>query len=112
MSESSVRDKLKEAGKHSVIYGIGSIAQSAAGLLLLPILTGALSKEDFGVYSLIIMVSTVASAIFYLGMNSALPRSYYDYSTESDRRAVFTTAFVILLAGSLLQTLVGGAGGK
>jgi hypothetical protein len=36
--ESSVRDKLKEAGKHFVIYGIGSIAQSAAGLLLLPIL--------------------------------------------------------------------------
>jgi O-antigen/teichoic acid export membrane protein len=110
--ESSVRDKLREAGKHSVIYGIGSIAQSAAGLLLLPILTGALSKEDFGVYSLIIMVSTIASAIFYLGMNSALPRSYYDYSAEDDRRAVFTTAFLILLAGSALQIGLGAVGGN
>lgn len=109
--ESSVRDKLKEAGKHFFIYGIGSIAQSAAGLLLLPILTGALSKEDFGVYSLIIMVSTIASAIFYLGMNSALPRSYYDYSSEGDRRALFTTAFLILLAGSAAQIGLGAVGG-
>lgn len=109
--ESSVREKLKEAGKHSVIYGIGSIAQSAAGLLLLPILTGALSKEDFGVYSLIIMISTIASSIFYLGMNSALPRSYYDYSAEIDRRAVFTTAFLILLVGSMIQVVLGVVAG-
>ena len=105
--EATVLEKLKEAGKHSIIYGIGSVAQSAAGLLLLPILTGALSKEDFGAYSLIIMISTISSAIFYLGMSSALPRSYYDYKEDSDRRAVFTTAFLILLTGSFLQVTIG-----
>jgi O-antigen/teichoic acid export membrane protein len=103
----SIGSKLKELGTHSIIYGLGSIAQSAAGLLLLPILTSALSKDDFGVYSMIVMASTIASAVFYLGITSALPRSYFDYTSNEDRRAVFTTAFIILAFGGLIQALIG-----
>ncbi|ABD68974.1 polysaccharide biosynthesis protein [Rhodoferax ferrireducens T118] len=110
--ESSVSSKIKEAGRHSIVYGLGSVAQSAVGFVLLPILTGALTKEDFGVYSLILMASAVAGAIFYLGMTSALPRSYFDYQSADDRRAVFTTAFVILLGGALIQSGVGYFGGQ
>ena len=103
----SIVSKLKELGSHSIIYGLGSIAQSAAGLLLLPILTSALSIEDFGVYSMIVMASTIASAVFYLGITSALPRSYFDYTSNEDRRAVFTTAFIILVFGAVIQGLIG-----
>lgn len=103
----SIGAKLKEAGRHSIIYGIGSVAQSAVGLILLPILTGELSKDNFGVYSLVAMVTTVASAIFYFGMTSALPRSYFDYESKEDRRAIFTTAFLVLLAGAILQGTIG-----
>ncbi len=110
--ETSVGSKIKEAGRHSIVYGLGSVAQSAVGFVLLPILTGALTKEDYGIYSLILMASALASAIFYLGMTSALPRSYFDYQSADDRRAVFTTAFVILLGGALIQIAVGYFGGQ
>ena len=103
----SIGAKLKEAGRHSIIYGIGSVAQSAVGLILLPILTGELSKDEFGIYSLIVMVTTVAGAVFYFGMTSALPRSYFDYESKEDRRAIFTTAFLVLFAGALLQGTIG-----
>ena len=103
----SIGEKIKEAGRHSIIYGLGSVAQSAITLILLPILTGALSKDDFGAYSLIVMVSTIASAVFYLGITSALPRSYFDYESSEDRRSVFTTAFVVLLSGAMLQVIIG-----
>ena len=101
-SEASVGSKIREAGRHSIVYGLGTVAQSAVGFLLLPILTGSLTKEDFGVYSLILMASAVASAVFYLGMTSALPRSYFDYESSDERRAVFTTAFLILLVGAAI----------
>lgn len=110
--ESSVGSKIREASRHSIVYGLGSVAQSAVGFVLLPILTGALTKEDYGIYSLILMASALASAIFYLGMTSALPRSYFDYQSADDRRAVFTTAFVILLGGALIQIAVGYFGGQ
>lgn len=112
MSEASVGSKIKEAGRHSIVYGLGSVAQSAVGFILLPILTGSLTQEDFGVYSLILMASTVASAVFYLGMTSALPRSYFDYESADERRAVFTTAFLILLVGAAIQISLGFFGGQ
>ena len=111
-SEASVGSKIREAGRHSIVYGLGTVAQSAVGFLLLPILTGSLTKEDFGVYSLILMASAVASAVFYLGMTSALPRSYFDYESSDERRAVFTTAFLILLVGAAIQISLGYFGGR
>ncbi len=103
----SIRAKLKEAGLHTIIYGIGSVVQAASALILLPILTGELTKDDFGAYSLIMLATGIAGAIFYFGMTSALPRSYFDYKQVDDRKAVFTTAFVFLIAGALLQSIVG-----
>lgn len=103
----SIGEKIKEAGLHSIIYGLGSIAQSAITLLLLPILTGALSKDDFGAYSMVVMANAIASAVFYLGITSALPRSYFDYESDIDRRSVFTTAFLVLLSGAILQVVIG-----
>lgn len=103
----SISNKLKEAGGHTIIYGLGSVAQSASGLILLPILTSSLSGDDFGAYSLILMASSIANAIFYFGMTSALPRSYFDFELDEDRKSVTTTAFGILILGALLQTSIG-----
>ena len=100
-------ENIKQIIKHSFVYGIGSIAQSALGLLLLPILTGHFSEKEFGIYSLIQLFSTIASAIFYLGMTSAFPRSYYDYSNEREKKEVFTTTFIITATGAITQSFLG-----
>lgn len=103
----SISNKLREAGLHTIIYGLGSVAQSASGLILLPILTSSLSGNDFGAYSLILMASSIANGIFYFGMTSALPRSYFDFESDEDRKSVTTTAFGILILGALLQSSLG-----
>lgn len=103
----SIRAKLKEAGLHTIIYGVGSVVQAASALILLPILTEELTKEDFGAYSLIMLATSIASSIFYLGMTSALPRSYFDYEKNDDRKAIFTTAFLFITIGALLQSIMG-----
>jgi O-antigen/teichoic acid export membrane protein len=109
--EASVGLKLKEAVRHAIIFGLGSIAQSATQFLLIPILTATLIPAQLGAYYLIQMASTIAGAIFYLGMTSALPRSYFDYSDEVNRRSVFTTAFIVISFGAIIQVLLGTLGG-
>lgn len=104
-----IKKKLKELFSHFFIYGIGSVAQSAVTFLLLPLLTNNLSTNSFGVFSLIQMCSTIASTIFYLGISSALSRSYFDYDSEDERRIVFSTSFYLVLLGALLQMLLGWA---
>lgn len=97
----------KEVAKHALIYGIGSIAQAGIGFILLPILTQQFSQDDFGAYSLILMLSTVASAVFYLGVTSALPRSYFDYPEGNQRCSVYSTGLFLLLIGATLQIMLG-----
>lgn len=99
--------RIKELSKHAVIYGIGSVAQSALGFILLPVLTSKMSEAEFGAYSLIFVSVTIASAIFFLGMTSALPRSYFDYPEDQERRSIFTTGLVILISGAMLQIALG-----
>ncbi len=103
----SIGREIRESGRHTIVYGLGSVAQSASAFILLPILTASLTPADFGAYSLILVVGIMAGTVFYFGMTSALPRSYFDYSSDNDRRAVFTTAFLVLLFGVLLQSLLG-----
>jgi len=107
----SLGAKIREVGFHSFIYGFGSVAQSAVQFLLIPVLTASLATAEFGAYSLIQMASVIAGGVFYLGMTSALPRSYFDYDQEQDRRSVFTTAFLLLLAGALTQVVLGKVAG-
>ncbi len=111
VSTTSIATKVREVALHSVIYGFGSLVQSAVQFLLIPVLTATLATTEFGVYSLIQMAGVFAGAVFYLGMTSALGRSYFDYSDESARRSVFTTAFLLLLAGAALQIALGAVAG-
>lgn len=100
-------DRVKELAKHFVIYGIGNAAQSATAFILLPVLTARFSKAEYGEYSLILMAATMASAVFYFGMTTAIPRSYFEYENVNERKAVYSTALYILLVGATLQIAFG-----
>jgi len=105
--EKSITEKIKEVGKHGLIYGLGSIAQSAAGFLLLPLYSKYLVPHDFGVFSLIQMIGTIMGAVFYLGVSTALPRSYFDYNDPNDQKKVFNTTLLLLVIGAIVQTIIG-----
>lgn len=108
----NIKDKLKEISKHFLIYGMGSIAQSLAGFILLPIITSRLTPEIYGAYTIINLVGILAGTVFYFGITSALPRSYFDYEEESQRQVVLSTSFFLILSGALLQSLLAWFGGK
>jgi len=107
VSQKSITEKIKEAGKHGLIYGFGSIAQSAAGFLLLPLYANNLTPNEYGIFSLIQMIGTIFGAIFYMGASSALPRSYFEYDDAGDRRKVFNSTLLILVTGAILQIVIG-----
>lgn len=94
--------RIREAGVHTVVYGLGSTMQALVALLLTPALTRSLSPAEYGTYSLATLAGTVAGAVFSLGASSSLARSYYDSDSPSHRRAVIATSLIITLVGSIL----------
>jgi O-antigen/teichoic acid export membrane protein len=103
----SVFQKLKEVFKHSLVYGLTSSLQSFLGFILLPILTNYYTTEIFGVYSILLLLSAFASAIFYLGASTALGRFYYEEDSILFRQKMATTSIIVTLVGALLLIILG-----
>lgn len=99
--------KFSELLRHFFIYGFGSIAQAITSFVLLPIITNHLSTSDYGIYVLINMAGLLAGTVFYFGISSALPRSYFEYKDEKNQNSVLSTALTLVLIGAFTQIAVG-----
>ncbi len=102
--------KIKETAIHGAVYGVGQAVSQAVGFLLIPLYTQHLSTSEYGLWALLSLAITVLVAIFGLGLNSALFRSYYLYDNESDRKKVVSTSFYILLSSNLILFVTGYLG--
>ncbi|RYZ86502.1 MAG: hypothetical protein EOP04_13745, partial [Proteobacteria bacterium] len=102
----NIGGKLREVSKNTSIYAIASISQSAISFLLLPLYSREFSTSEYGSFALLQMFSTIASTIFYLGLNSALPRFYYEDGDRTRQNNVFNTVFFMTSGGAIVQFLL------
>jgi len=107
ISEKSLFQKIKEAASHTLIYGLGSVLQTALGFILIPLYTRYYSTDMYGTLALITLCGTLAGAVFYLGASSALSRSYFDYEAGHERKKVISTSLYLSLLGACAQVLLG-----
>ncbi|NUP71838.1 MAG: oligosaccharide flippase family protein [Gemmatimonadaceae bacterium] len=98
----AVLPRLREAGAHTLVYGIGSALQAASGFILIPLYTRHFDAATYGVFALLTLVSTFGATAFSFGAPSALARSYFDYTEPADRKGVVATSIYLVLAGGLL----------
>lgn len=102
----TLTQKLKEAGLHSLIYGFGSALQSLVGFIFIPLYTKYYTPEIYGTFSLISISGTFAATVFSFGAPSSLARSYFDYSSEEERKKVVSTSLLIGFSGLLILSLL------
>ncbi len=98
--------------KQSIIYVIGSIAQASLPFLLIPLLTERMTPKEYGEYSLIYLTASLFGGIFYLGMTSSLSRFYFEYESKYERKAIYTSSFILILIGAGLQISISILFGK
>jgi len=96
--------------KHSIVYGIASALQNAAGFFLLPIYTAYLTVPEFGVLEIFIVSINVLFTLLQLGLGSALFK-YYSYNdnsgnTKEKNKLIISSSFYFLTAFSLIAILL------
>ena len=107
MKERLVSEKLKEIANHSFIYGLGSVIQSALAILLVPLYTRQFSIDEYGVFSVCIILGTLMGNFFSMGISSSLARSYFDEDSEVHRARVIGTSTVLAMLCLMLQIIFG-----
>lgn len=92
--------------KSNLTYAVGSIANSAALLLLVPILVRTFSEEEYGSWSLLEVTITLLTALMNVGLNVGLIRHYWFLEQEKQRRELFSTVLITSTVwGGILCTL-------
>lgn len=107
MQETSIFQKIKEAGTHTLIYGMGSVIHTSLSFFLIPLYTKYYSTDQYGIFALVNLCGTIAGSIFYFGVHSASARSYYDHPEGEERKRVISTTFFILITGAIIQISLG-----
>lgn len=92
---------VKQLGKHSVIYGLGSVLTKLLGFVLLPIYTRQLSVADYGLFILLGITATITTIVAQLGLGSALFREVI-YQESDEPTVISTTLYFLLIEGTLL----------
>lgn len=96
---------LKRIAKHSIVYGAGSVSTRAIGFFLIPVYTRLLTPSDYGLMSIVEVTSLMLGIFLNMGIAPAMFRSYFAHDSENDRNIVINTAFLFLVASSLLLVL-------
>jgi len=107
VSEKSIFAKIKEAASHTLIYGLGSVMQTALWFILIPLYTRYYSTDMYGTLALITICGALAGSVFYLGAAGALSRSYFDYEDGYERKKVISTSLYLSFFGASAQILLG-----
>jgi len=99
-------EKLKEFGKHSVIYGIGNMLQAAGGFLLIPFYTHMLLTSEYGTLELLNRTADILTLLIMFGIRHAFMRFYFDHDNDEWRKTVLATTTVFLLISSVAVFII------
>jgi len=100
------RDTLRRLTGESLVYGFGQVSGRAVNLLLVPALTRALLRQEFGVVELVAGYSASALLVLVFGMDGALARFFYQEPDRAARVTMASTSFAFRLATSGAVALV------
>lgn len=92
---------------HSLVYGIGSALSAAAGFLLIPLYTGVLRTDEYGILELLNRTADIFMLVMFLGTRQAYIRFYFEKNDpEWEKKVTGTVVVFVLGAGVLISLLI------
>ena len=73
--------RLKQLGRDSLVYGLGSILAKSIGFFLLPVYTRIFSPAEYGTIEMLMVISSFLASILVMGMDSA--QSFYFFKEKA-----------------------------
>lgn len=98
-----MREKIKQLTKDTALYGISTMVGRFLNFLLVPFYTNIFPPADYGVVTNLYALIALLNIFFLYGLDSA----YLKYAASddfSDKKKVFSSAFITLFLTSLLLT--------
>ncbi|HYK81718.1 MAG TPA: oligosaccharide flippase family protein [Gemmatimonadales bacterium] len=95
---------MSRIGRHGFVYGAGMLLSKVVSFVMLPLYTHYLTPADYGLLQLIQMVLEVASIVAGSRLGAGIFRFYHKAETAAARRAVLSTALLVLVTSYAAAT--------
>lgn len=83
-SEPLGRGRMLRLARHSLTYGLGSVASKLLAIVLLPVYVRYLDTRAYGIADMVLVIDLFAAAIFRLGLQNAMMRFYFQELHATD----------------------------
>ena len=97
---------IKSLGKDTLAYGIGYGATRFLQIIILPIITQALTLSEFGYYSNYVIFYSFAGGLLICGLDSAVARFFFDSDDKKYHQRLFSTAIFFIFGISILSSCI------
>ena len=102
----NLRQSLRQLSGESLVYGLGQVSGRAVNLLLVPVLTRVLLKQQYGVAELVTGYSASVLLVLVFGMDGALARFFYHEPDRRSRVTMTSTSFLFRISSAAAVSLV------
>ena len=102
----SLESKSKELLKGTIVYFIGNILTQLLGIVLLKYITGSVTTEEYGYFSLIVTIDNLVTPMITLQISDAAFRFLIKSDTKEQKKIVFSTCTLIIGIGALLSCVL------
>ena len=82
-----------------IIYGMASVISKIAAVLLMPVYTNILTREEYGAMAMLVSVKGIIDLVSNLNIHSGIARDYYENSIN--RKILVSTGFWSILTLSV-----------
>lgn len=94
--------RLKYLAKNTFIFTLGNLGTKLVAFFLVPLYTGILSKEEYGIADLMITIASFVVPILICNINEAIMRFMLDKNSNPD--TILSTGFLIMAIMCLCST--------
>lgn len=106
MSEAEKKSGVMSLTNTTMLYVIGNLASKMISFVLVFFTTYYLTKEDLGIYDIILTTSALVSPLIYMQMTDAVLRWLLIDSSNSNTSKIFTNIFCIIIANALIFSIL------
>ncbi|GAB4336469.1 MAG: oligosaccharide flippase family protein [Candidatus Abyssubacteria bacterium] len=100
-----VPEDMARLSSDTVYYGLGKTAEALAALILIPVLTRALSPAEFGLWDVVMTFFLLTTTVGSLSIEPAVATLYYETQRPEERKLVVSTGILFRLLSSIVLTV-------
>ena len=104
--EKCAKDKNRDLLNGTLIYFVGNVLTQIVSIILLRLITGEITTEDYGYFNLIVTVDNLITPMITLQISDAVFYFILRARTPEEKNRIYSTGTSVIVIGIIITILI------